>query len=149
LCIRHHFRGSHSGLGADRSVGVGLPNEELCPVFYSADGRTATRAGTLGIEDRTLIFARHRTDCGSRGRSAGSGDRPRASREVTSCTKSFGEENCRDSGVSETYPAKGEITLLIGAPEPGEAGTRFDTAQSLAARVDERSTRRNWIAGRR
>jgi 16S rRNA (cytidine1402-2'-O)-methyltransferase len=37
----------------------------------------------------------------------------------------------------ETYPAKGEITLLIGAPEPGKVGAHLDTAQSLAARVDE------------
>ena len=40
------------------------------------------------------------------------------------------------AGIAGSDPAKGEITLLIGAPEPGE-GARFDTAQSLAARVDE------------
>ena len=41
-----------------------------------------------------------------------------------------------EAGLAER-PAKGEITLVIGAPERGAGGVQVDTSQSLAARVDE------------
>jgi 16S rRNA (cytidine1402-2'-O)-methyltransferase len=37
----------------------------------------------------------------------------------------------------EEHPARGEITLLLGPPDAGSPGAQADTAQSLAARVDE------------
>jgi 16S rRNA (cytidine1402-2'-O)-methyltransferase len=40
------------------------------------------------------------------------------------------------SASLEEKPVRGEITLLIGAPLPGQSTTR-DTTQSLADRVDE------------
>jgi 16S rRNA (cytidine1402-2'-O)-methyltransferase len=94
----------------------------------------------LRIEDRTLIFyeAPHRIAETVAAALEVLGDRPAClAREVTKLHEEF--RRGKLSGILEsleTYPAKGEITLLIGAPEPGE-GARFDTAQSLAARVDE------------
>ena len=54
------------------------------------------------------------------------------------CTKNSGAGKLTD--IFQTlneHPAKGEITLVIGPPEKGAPGANIDTAQSLAARVDE------------
>src|SRR5437016_5121244 len=37
----------------------------------------------------------------------------------------------------EERPARGEITLLVGPPEAAEGRAQSDSAQSLAARVEE------------
>jgi 16S rRNA (cytidine1402-2'-O)-methyltransferase len=146
LCIRHHISvvpipGPSALLTALSASG--LPNEEFVFVGFlpARTGERQRALERLRIEDRTLIFyeAPHRIAEAVAAALEVLGDRPAClAREVTKLHEEF--RRGKLSGILEsleTYPAKGEITLLIGTPEPGEAGTRFDTAQSLAARVDE------------
>jgi 16S rRNA (cytidine1402-2'-O)-methyltransferase len=146
LCIRHHISvvpipGPSALLTALSASG--LPNEEFVFVGFlpARTGERQRALERLRIEDRTLIFyeAPHRIAEAVAAALEVLGDRPAClAREVTKLHEEF--RRGKLSGILEsleTYPVKGEITLLIGAPEPGEAGTRFDTAQSLAARVDE------------
>jgi len=146
LCIRHHISvvpipGPSALLTALSASG--LPNEEFVFVGFlpARTGERQRALERLRIEDRTLIFyeAPHRIAEAVAAALEVLGDRPAClAREVTKLHEEF--RRGKLSGILEsleTYPAKGEITLLIGTPEPGEAGTRFDTAQSLAVRVDE------------
>jgi 16S rRNA (cytidine1402-2'-O)-methyltransferase len=145
LCIRHHISvvpipGPSALLTALSASG--LPNEEFVFLGFlpARTGERQRALERLRIEDRTLIFyeAPHRIAETVGAALEVLGDRPAClAREVTKLHEEF--RRGKLSGILEsleTYPAKGEITLLIGAPEPGE-GVRFDTAQSLAARVDE------------
>jgi len=146
LCIRHHISvvpipGPSALLTALSASG--LPNEEFVFLGFlpARTGERQRALERLRIEDRTLIFyeAPHRIAETVAAALEILGDRPAClAREVTKLHEEF--RRGKLSGIRESleaYPAKGEITLLIGAPEPGEAGARFDTAQSLAARVDE------------
>jgi 16S rRNA (cytidine1402-2'-O)-methyltransferase len=146
LCIRHHISvvpipGPSALLTALSASG--LPNEEFVFLGFlpARTGERQRALERLRIEDSTLIFyeAPHRIAETVAAALEVLGDRPAClAREVTKLHEEF--RRGKLSGILEsleTYPAKGEITLLIGTPEPGETGARFDTAQSLAARVDE------------
>src|SRR5208283_5930209 len=95
----------------------------------------------LRIEERTLIFyeAPHRIAEMLADALAILGDRPACiAREVTKLHEEFRRGKLFELVQSlEEHPAKGEITLVIGPPEVRAPGTQVDTAQSLAARVDE------------
>jgi 16S rRNA (cytidine1402-2'-O)-methyltransferase len=59
-------------------------------------------------------------------------------REVTKLHEEFrrGKLSVIASSLEER-PARGEITLLIGPVDPGEAGPHVDSAQNLSDRVEE------------
>jgi 16S rRNA (cytidine1402-2'-O)-methyltransferase len=67
------------------------------------------------------------------------GDRPAClAREVTKIHEEFRRGTLFALVQSlEEHPVRGEITLILGPPETGSPGAQVDTAQSLAARVDE------------
>jgi 16S rRNA (cytidine1402-2'-O)-methyltransferase len=121
----------------------GLPNEEFLFLGF-LPARTGERRRALEhlrIEDRTLIFyeAPHRIAETIADALEILGDRPAClAREVTKIHEEFRREKLsRLVETLEAHPAKGEITLLIGAQDPASASARVDTSQSLAARVDE------------
>src|SRR5260370_4698213 len=143
LCIRHHISvGPIPGPSAVLTAlsASGLPNEEFVFLGFlpARTGERQRALERLRIEDRTLILyeAPHRIAETVAAALEILGDRPAClAREVTKLHEEF--RRGKLSGILESleaYPAKGEITLLIGAPEPGEAGARFDTGQSLGAR---------------
>lgn len=146
LCIRHKIPvvpipGPSAVLTALSASG--LPNEEFLflgflPNRGSERRRTLER---LRIEERTLIFyeAPHRIAETLADALAILGDRPACvAREVTKVHEEFRRGKLFQLLQSlDEHPAKGEITLLIGPPEQGAAGSQADTAKSLAARVDE------------
>jgi 16S rRNA (cytidine1402-2'-O)-methyltransferase len=146
LCIRHHIPvvpipGPSAVLTALSASG--LPNDEFVFLGF-LPARTGERQRALEhlrIEERTLIFyeAPHRIAETVAAALAILGDRPACiAREVTKLHEEFRRGKLSQLVQSlEERPAKGEITLLIGPPEQAEAGAHVDTAQSLAARVDE------------
>ena len=145
LCLRHHVPvvpvpGPSASLTA--LAASGLPNEEFLFVGFlpPRSGERRRALERLRIEDRTLILyeAPHRiAECVADAREI-LGDRPAClAREITKVHEEFRrgklseiEESLRDR------PAKGEITLLIGAGEAG-AGAGLDSSQGLAERVEE------------
>jgi 16S rRNA (cytidine1402-2'-O)-methyltransferase len=146
LAIRHHIAvvpipGPAALLAALSASG--LPNEEFLFLgFLPARSAERQRAlERLRIEDRTLIFyeAPHRIADTIADAVAILGDRPAClAREVTKLHEEF--RRGRLTEIFQTLderPARGEITLVIGAAEKSAPGNYVDTAQSLAARVDE------------
>jgi 16S rRNA (cytidine1402-2'-O)-methyltransferase len=146
LAIRHHIPvipipGPAALLAALSASG--LPNDEFLFLgFLPARSAERQRAlERLRIEDRTLIFyeAPHRIHDTIADAVAILGDRPAClAREVTKMHEEFRRGKLTD--IFQTlneHPAKGEMTLVIGPAEKGARGVSFDTAQSLAARVDE------------
>jgi 16S rRNA (cytidine1402-2'-O)-methyltransferase len=145
LAIRHHvpvvpIPGASALVAA--LAASGLPNEEFLFVgFLPARSNERRRAlERLRIEDRTLIFyeAPHRIAESIADALEILGDRSACiAREVTKLHEEFRRGKLSElvAGLEE-HPAKGEITLVIG-PEDAAAGAHADTAQSLAARVDE------------
>jgi 16S rRNA (cytidine1402-2'-O)-methyltransferase len=146
LAIRHHIAvipipGPAALLAALSASG--LPNDEFLFLgFLPARSAERQRAlERLRIEDRTLIFyeAPHRIHDTIADAVAILGDRPAClAREVTKMHEEFRRGKLTD--IFQTLnedPAKGEMTLVIGPAEKGARGVSFDTAQSLAARVDE------------
>jgi 16S rRNA (cytidine1402-2'-O)-methyltransferase len=145
LCLRHHIPvvpvpGASASLTA--LAASGLPNEEFLFVGFlpQRSGERRRALERLRIEDRTLILyeAPHRiAECVADAREI-LGDRPAClARELTKVHEEFRrgllseiEESLRER------PAKGEITLLIGAGEAA-AGSAADSSQGLAERVDE------------
>lgn len=120
----------------------GLPNEEFLFVGFlpARSGERRRALERLRLEDRTLILyeAPHRV-----GETVGEaleilGDRPAClAREVTKLHEEFRRATLSELCTSlEEKPVRGEITLLVGAPLPGQSSAR-DTSQSLAERVDE------------
>jgi 16S rRNA (cytidine1402-2'-O)-methyltransferase len=146
LAIRHHITvipiPGPSALLAALSAS-GLPNEEFLFLgFLPARSRERQRAlERLRIEDRTLILyeAPHRIHDTIADAVAILGDRPAClAREVTKMHEEFRRGKLTDIFQTlDERPAKGEITLVIGPAEKGAPGVNIDTAQSLAARVDE------------
>jgi 16S rRNA (cytidine1402-2'-O)-methyltransferase len=67
------------------------------------------------------------------------GDRPAClAREVTKLHEEFLRGKLSEIAASlEKRPARGEITLIIGPPEASQERPHVDSAQSLAARVEE------------
>ncbi len=146
LAIRHHISvipipGPAALLAALSASG--LPNEEFLFLGFlpARSGERQRALERLRIEDRTLIFyeAPHRIHDTIADAVAILGDRPAClAREVTKLHEEFRRGKLTD--IFQTlneHPAKGEITLVIGPAEKGTRGVHSDTAQSLAARVDE------------
>ena len=146
LAIRHHIPvvpipGPAALLAALSASG--LPNEEFLFLGFlpARSGERQRALERLRIEDRTLIFyeAPHRIADTIADSVAILGDRPAClAREVTKMHEEFRRGKLTELFQSlDEHPAKGEITLVIGPPEKSVPGTNIDTAQSLAARVDE------------
>jgi 16S rRNA (cytidine1402-2'-O)-methyltransferase len=144
LCLRHHIPvvpvpGPSASLTA--LAASGLPNQEFLFVGFlpQRSGERRRALERLRIEDRTLILyeAPHRiAECVADAREI-LGDRPAClAREVTKVHEEFRRGKLSD--IEQTLrerPAKGEITLLIGAGE--ETGASVDSSQGLAERVEE------------
>ncbi|HXY25249.1 MAG TPA: 16S rRNA (cytidine(1402)-2'-O)-methyltransferase [Candidatus Acidoferrum sp.] len=146
LCLRHHIPvvpvPGPSALLASLSAS-GLPSEEfLFAGFLPARSGERRRAlERFRIEDRTLIFyeAPHRIEeCVADAREI-LGDRPAClAREVTKLHEEFLRGKLSEIAAAlEARPPRGEITLLIGPGDANEARSHGDSAQSLAARVEE------------
>ena len=146
LSLRHHLPvvpipGAAALLAALSASG--LPNEEfLFAGFLPARTGERRRAlERLRIEDRTIIFyeAPHRIEETLADAREILGDRPAfLAREVTKLHEEFRRGTLSELAASlSDKPARGEITLLIGANPPEERAAQRDTAQSLAERVDE------------
>jgi 16S rRNA (cytidine1402-2'-O)-methyltransferase len=146
LCLRHQIPvvpvPGPSALLAALSAS-GLPNEEFLFVGFlpQRSGERRRALERLRIEDRTIIFyeAPHRiAECVVDAKEI-LGDRPAClAREVTKLHEEFRRGKLSMIANSlEERPARGEITLLIGAAVPGEAGAHVDSAQSLSDRVEE------------
>jgi 16S rRNA (cytidine1402-2'-O)-methyltransferase len=121
----------------------GLPNEEFLFVGFlpARSGERQRALERLRIEDRTLILyeAPHRVAETISDALNILGDRPAClAREVTKLHEEFRRATLSELSDSlEEKPVRGEITLLIGAPLPGQFTAARDTTQSLADRVDE------------
>lgn len=146
LCLRHQIPvvpiPGPSALLASLSA-CGLPTEEFLFVGFlpARSGERRRALERLRIEDRTIILyeAPHRiADCVADALEI-LGDRPAClAREVTKLHEEFRRGKLSVIAASlEERPARGEITLLIGAAVPGEAGAQVDSAQSLSDRVEE------------
>jgi 16S rRNA (cytidine1402-2'-O)-methyltransferase len=146
LCVRHKIPvvpvPGPSALLAALSAS-GLPNEEfLFAGFLPARGGERRRAlERLRIEDRTIILyeAPHRiAECISDALEI-LGERPAClAREVTKLHEEFRRGNLSELVTSlEERPARGEITLLIGAANNADSRILANSSQSLAARVEE------------
>src|SRR6266576_1751847 len=146
LCLRHQIPvvpiPGPSALLASLSAS-GLPNEEFLFVGFlpARSGERRRALERLRIEDRTIILyeAPHRvSDCVADARET-LGDRSACiAREVTKMHEEFSRGKLSELSTSlEQRPARGEITLLVGPPEAAEGRAQSDSAQSLAARVEE------------
>src|SRR5882672_838873 len=145
LCTRHQIPvipiPGPSALLAALSAS-GLPNEEFLFVGFlpARSGERQRALERLRLEDRTLILyeAPHRVAETVADALEILGDRPAClAREVTKLHEEFRRAMLSELSASlEERPVRGEITLLIGAPLPGQSVAR-DTTQSLADRVDE------------
>jgi 16S rRNA (cytidine1402-2'-O)-methyltransferase len=146
LCLRHRLPvvpipGAAALLAALSASG--LPNEEfLFAGFLPARTGERRRAlERLRIEDRTIIFyeAPHRIEETLADAREILGDRPAClAREVTKLHEEFRRGTLSELAASlSDKPARGEITLLIGAVPPEERAAQRNTSQSLAERVDE------------
>ncbi|HET8965759.1 MAG TPA: 16S rRNA (cytidine(1402)-2'-O)-methyltransferase [Candidatus Acidoferrum sp.] len=146
LALRHHLPvvpiPGPSALLAALSAS-GLPNEEfLFAGFLPARTGERRRAlERLRIEDRTIILyeAPHRIEETLADARDVLGDRPAClAREVTKLHEEFRRGTLSELTASlSEKPARGEITLLIGAVPPEERSVERDSSQSLAERVDE------------
>ena len=146
LCLRHQIPvvpiPGPSALLASLSAS-GLPNEEFLFVGFlpARSGERRRALERLRIEDRTIILyeAPHRVEeCVADAREI-LGDRPAClAREVTKLHEEFrrGKLSALAASLAER-PARGEITLLIGAEDPADARAQADSAQSLSERVEE------------
>src|SRR5215475_428222 len=140
LSLRHRLRvvpvPGPSALLASLSAS-GLPNEEFLFVgFLPARAAERRRAlERLRIEDRTIILyeAPHRVDESIADALEILGDRQAClAREVTKLHEEFRRGKLSDLVSSlEERPARGEITLLIAAGEPSDAG-QAESSQSIA-----------------
>ncbi len=146
LCLRHHIPvvpiPGPSALLASLSAS-GLPSEEFLFVGFlpARSGERRRALERLRIEDRTLILyeAPHRVaECVADALEI-LGDRPAClAREVTKLHEEFLRGKLSEIAASlEKRPARGEITLILGPPEASQERPHVDSAQSLAARVEE------------
>jgi 16S rRNA (cytidine1402-2'-O)-methyltransferase len=146
LCLRHKIPvipipGPSALLAA--LAASGLPNEEFLFVGFlpARSGERHRALERLRIEDRTIILyeAPHRVQECVADAIEVLGDRPAClAREVTKLHEEFLRGKLSEITASlEERPARGEITLLIGAADAVEARHHTDSAQSLAARVEE------------
>ena len=146
LCLRHQIPvvpiPGPSALLASLSAS-GLPNEEFLFVGFLPNraGERRRALEHLRIEDRTIVLyeAPHRiAETVSDAREI-LGDRPAClAREVTKLHEEFRRGKLSEISASlEERPARGEITLIIGAFDANEPRSEIDSSQSLAARVEE------------
>lgn len=146
LCLRHHVPvvpvpGPSAVLAS--LAASGLPNEEFLFVGFlpARSGERRRALERLRIEERTIVLyeAPHRiTECVADAREV-LGDRPAClAREVTKLHEEFrrGRLSALAASLAER-PAKGEITLLIGAQDSSAGQSSVDSMQSLAERVEE------------
>jgi 16S rRNA (cytidine1402-2'-O)-methyltransferase len=146
LCLRHQIPvvpvPGPSALLAALSAS-GLPNEEFLFIGFlpARSGERQRALERLRIEDRTVILyeAPHRIAESIAEALEILGDRPAClAREVTKLHEEFRRGTLSELVASlSDKPARGEITLLIGAVPPEERAAQRDTSQSLAERVDE------------
>jgi 16S rRNA (cytidine1402-2'-O)-methyltransferase len=146
LCLRHQIPvvpvPGPSALLAALSAS-GLPNEEFLFVGFlpARSGERRRALERLRIEDRTIILyeAPHRVEECIADAKEILGDRPAClAREVTKLHEEFRRGKLSAIAASlEERPARGEITLLLGAADPAEAREHVDSAQSLSDRVEE------------
>jgi 16S rRNA (cytidine1402-2'-O)-methyltransferase len=148
MCLRHHIAvvpiPGPSALLAALSAS-GLPNEEFLFVGFlpARSGERRRALERLRIEERTIIFyeAPHRIAETIADALEVLGDRPAClAREVTKLHEEFRRGRLSELIASlEERPARGEITLLIGAEDAAEARARAnaDSTQNLSERVDE------------
>jgi len=146
LCLRHRVPvvpvPGPSALLAALSAS-GLPNEEfLFAGFLPARSGERRRAlERLRIEDRTIILyeAPHRVEETVEAAREILGDRPAClAREVTKLHEEFRRGALSEIAASlAEKPARGEITLLIGALPTNDRKVQGESSQSLAERVDE------------
>jgi 16S rRNA (cytidine1402-2'-O)-methyltransferase len=146
LCIRHSIAVvpvpgasalvaalAASGLSTDEFLFVGF-----LPARSAARRRALER---LLPEQRTLVFyeAPHRLADTLRDAAALLGDRPACiAREVSKVHEEFRRGTLSELAAHAAAGSmRGEITLLLGAPTPGETAAAAPTTQSLAERVDE------------
>ena len=146
LCLRHKIPvvpipGPSALLAA--LAASGLPNEEFLFVGFlpARSGERRRAFEHLRIEDRTIILyeAPHRIDeCVADAIEILGDRRACLAREVTKLHEEFLRGKLSEISASlEERPARGEITLLIAPADASEAGIHVDSAQSLAARVEE------------
>src|SRR6266481_155546 len=146
LCLRHRIPvvpipGPSALLAA--LAASGLPNEEFLFVGFlpARSGERHRALERLRIEDRTIILyeAPHRVQECVADAIEVLGDRPAClAREVTKIHEEFLRGKLSEVLASLVErPARGEITLLIGPADAAEARNHADSAQSLAARVEE------------
>ncbi len=146
LCLRHDIPvvpiPGPSALLASLSAS-GLPSEEFLFVGFlpARSGERRRALERLRIEDRTLILyeAPHRVaECVADALEI-LGDRPAClAREVTKLHEEFLRGKLSEIAASlEKRAARGEITLILGPAEASQERPHVDSAQSLAARVEE------------
>ena len=146
LCLRHKIPvipipGPSALLAA--LAACGLPNEEFLFVGFlpARTGERHRALERLRLEDRTVIVyeAPHRVQESVADALEILGDRPAClAREVTKMHEEFRRAKLSELLQSlKEKPVKGEITLLIGPPDPAQNGARAGTSQSLADRVEE------------
>jgi 16S rRNA (cytidine1402-2'-O)-methyltransferase len=146
LCLRHRIPvvpiPGPSALLASLSAS-GLPNEEFLFVGFlpARSGERRRALERLRIEDRTIILyeAPHRVaECVADAREVLGNRSACIAREVTKLHEEFRRGKLSELSASlEERPARGEITLLIGAEAPAGARTHANSTQSLADRVEE------------
>ncbi len=146
LCLRHQIPvvpiPGPSALLASLSAS-GLPSEEFLFVGFlpARSGERRRALERLRIEERTIILyeAPHRVaECVAEALEI-LGDRPAClAREVTKLHEEFLRGKLSEIITAlEERPARGEITLILGPPDATEGHVQGDSAQSLAARVEE------------
>ncbi len=146
LCVRHKIPivpipGPSAMLAA--LAAAGLPNEEFLFVGFlpQRSGERRRMLEHLRIEERTMIFyeAPHRVAESIADAQEILGDRAACiAREVTKLHEEFlrGKLSQLAESLAER-PARGEITLIVGPPEPSAGTGQADSSQSLSDRVDE------------
>ena len=146
LCLRHQIPvvpiPGPSALLASLSAS-GISNEEFLFVGFlpNRSGERRRALEHLRIEDRTIVLyeAPHRiAETISDAREI-LGDRPAClAREVTKMHEEFRRGKLSEISLTlEERPARGEITLIIGAIDASEPRAQADSSQTLAARVEE------------
>jgi 16S rRNA (cytidine1402-2'-O)-methyltransferase len=146
LCLRHHIPvvpiPGPSALLASLSAS-GMPTEEFLFVGFlpSRGGERRRALERLRIEERTIILyeAPHRVaECVAEALEI-LGERPAClAREVTKLHEEFVRGKLSEIATAlEERPARGEITLILGPSDVSEGQAQGNSAQSLAARVEE------------
>jgi 16S rRNA (cytidine1402-2'-O)-methyltransferase len=146
LCARHKIPvvpipGPSAMLAA--LAAAGLPNDEFLFVGFlpQRSGERRRMLERLRIEERTIILyeAPHRVAESIADAQEILGDRPACiAREVTKVHEQFlrGKLSQLAESLAE-QTARGEITLVIGPPEPSIVSGQGDSSQSLSDRVEE------------